>query len=452
VLHLKEDAKEFADDWRLRGIIRKYSDHIAVPVQMQKYVPPAEDGTEQAAGEWENVNSATALWTRSKSDISDDEYKSFYQHVSHDYAEPLGWSHNRVEGKLEYTSLLYIPSEAPFDLYHRDAARGLKLYVQRTFIMDNAEQFLPLYLRFVKGVVDSNDLSLNVSREILQQDATVDSMKTALTKRVLDMLEKLTEEPEKFAAFWKAFGNVVKEGMVEDFANRERIGKLLRFATSTSNSSEQNQSLDEYISRMKEAQTNIYYIVADTYETARNSPHLEVFRANDIEVLLMVDRLDEWMMGSLREYGGKSFADVARGDLDISALKKDKTDDEKSDDDKAGDEALLDRLKTLLESEVENVRYSTRLVDSPACLVVGQADMGLQMRRMMEAAGQAMPPSKPIFELNAKHKLVTRMADTTVEAQFADLAHVLLDEARLSAGMALENPAGFVARVNRLLA
>ncbi|HQQ75490.1 MAG TPA: molecular chaperone HtpG, partial [Pseudomonadales bacterium] len=254
VLHLKEDAKEFSDDWRLRGIIRKYSDHIAVPVQMQKYVPPAEDGAEQAAGEWENVNSATALWTRSKSDISDEEYAAFYQHVSHDYADPLSWSHNRVEGKLEYTSLLYIPSEAPFDLYHRDAARGLKLYVQRTYIMDDAEQFLPLYLRFVKGVVDSNDLSLNVSREILQQDSTVDSMKTALTKRVLDMLEKLTEEPEKFATFWQAFGNVLKEGMAEDFANRERIGKLLRFATSSSGSSEQNQSLDEYISRMKEGQ------------------------------------------------------------------------------------------------------------------------------------------------------------------------------------------------------
>ncbi|MBP8030126.1 MAG: molecular chaperone HtpG [Pseudomonadales bacterium] len=451
VLHLKEDAKEFADDWRLRGIIRKYSDHIAVPVQMQKYVPPAEDGAELPPGEWENVNSATALWTRSKSEISDEEYQSFYQHVSHDYAEPLSWSHNRVEGKLEYTSLLYIPENAPFDLYHRDAARGLKLYVQRTFIMDNAEQFLPLYLRFVKGVVDSNDLSLNVSREILQQDATVDSMKTALTKRVLDMLEKLTEDPEKYAKFWQAFGNVVKEGMVEDFANRERIGKLLRFTTSISGSSEQNQSLDAYISRMKEAQTNIYYIVADTYETARNSPHLEVFRANDVEVLLMVDRLDEWMMGSLREYGGKSFADVARGDLDISALKKDKAGDDISDDNSEGDAALLERLKTLLESEVESVRYSARLVDSPACLVVGQADMGLQMRRMMEAAGQAMPPSKPIFELNAKHKLVTRMTDTADEAQFADLAHVLLDEARLSAGMALENPAGFVARVNRLL-
>lgn len=452
VLHLKEDAKEFSDDWRLRGIIRKYSDHIAVPVQMQKYVPPAEDGAEQAAGEWENVNSATALWTRSKSDISDEEYAAFYQHVSHDYADPLSWSHNRVEGKLEYTSLLYIPSEAPFDLYHRDAARGLKLYVQRTYIMDDAEQFLPLYLRFVKGVVDSNDLSLNVSREILQQDSTVDSMKTALTKRVLDMLEKLTEEPEKFATFWQAFGNVLKEGMAEDFANRERIGKLLRFATSSSGSSEQNQSLDEYISRMKEGQTQIYYIVADTYDTARNSPHLEVFRANDIEVVLMFDRLDEWMMGNLREYAGKSFADVARGDLDISALKKDQTGEDKQDDENNEDNAaVLERLKSLLADQVENVRYSTRLVDSPACLVVGQADMGLQMRRMMEAAGQALPPSKPIFELNAKHKLVTRMSDTSDETQFADLAHVLLDEARLSAGMTLENPAGFVARVNRLL-
>lgn len=452
VLHLKEDAKEFADDWRLRGIIHKYSDHIAVPVQMQKYVPPAEDGAEQPAGEWENVNSATALWTRSKSEISDEEYQSFYQHVSHDYAEPLSWSHNRVEGKLEYTSLLYIPENAPFDLYYRDAARGLKLYVQRTYIMDDAEQFLPLYLRFIKGVVDSNDLSLNVSREILQQDATVDSMKTALTKRVLDMLDKLTEEPEKYATFWKAFGNVLKEGMGEDFANRERIGKLLRFATSASGSSEQNQSLDDYISRMKEGQTNIYYIVADNYETARNSPHLEVFRANDIEVVLMVDRLDEWMMGSLREYSGKSFADVARGDLDISALKKDQSEDEKTADKNEGDAALLERLQTLLADEVESVRYSTRLVDSPACLVVGQADMGLQMRRMMEAAGQALPPSKPIFELNARHKLVTRMAETSDESLFADLAHVLLDEARLSAGMALDNPAGFVARVNRLLA
>ena len=450
VLHVKEAAAEFANDWRLRSIVRKYSDHIAIPVQMRQYMPPAEEGKEQEIGEWENVNSATALWTRSKSDITDEEYQAFYQHVSHDYAEPLAWSHNKVEGKLEYTSLLYIPTEAPMDLYHRDAARGLKLYVQRTYIMDDAEQFLPLYLRFVKGVVDSNDLSLNVSREILQQDSVVESMKTALTKRVLDMLEKLTEDAEKFSAFWKTFGNVLKEGMVEDFSNRERIGKLLRFATSTS-SKEQDQSLDDYIARMKEGQTQIYYIAADHYDTAKNSPHLEVFRANDIEVVLMCDRLDEWMMGYFREYAGKSFADVARGDLDISHLLKEKKTDEQEPEQSEGDSALLERVKTILADEVETVRFSTRLVDSPACLVVGQADMGLQMRRMMEAAGQAVPESKPIFELNAKHTLVQRLGKTDDASQFADLALVLLDEARLSAGLALENPTGFVARINRLL-
>lgn len=452
VLHVKEDAAEFANDWRLRSIVRKYSDHIAVPVQMRKYVPPAEEGKPQEVGEWENVNSATALWTRSKNELTDDDYRSFYQHISHDFADPLSWSHNKVEGKLEYTSLLYIPSEAPFDLYQRDAARGLKLYVQRTFIMDNAEQFLPLYLRFVKGIVDSNDLSLNVSREILQQDATVDSMKAALTKRVLDMLEKLAEDKEKYASFWKAFGNVIKEGLVEDFANRERIGKLLRFATSTSGSAEQNQSLDDYIARMKEGQTQIYYIVADHYDTARNSPNLEVFRANDIEVLLMHDRLDEWMMGYFREYAGKSFVDVSRSDLDIKHLLKDKGEGASQEDEAQDGNAFLERLKAVLADEVETVRYSSRLVDSPACLVVGQADIGLQMRKIMEAAGQAVPDAKPIFELNAKHALVVRLSDTTDDAPFADLAHVLLDEARLSAGIALENPASFVARVNRLLA
>lgn len=450
VLHIKEDAAEFVNDWRLRSIVRKYSDHIAIPVQMRKYMPPAEEGKEQEIGEWENVNSATALWTRSKSEITDEEYQSFYQHVSHDFSEPLAWSHNKVEGKLEYTSLLYIPSEAPFDLYHRDAARGLKLYVQRTYIMDDAEQFLPLYLRFVKGVVDSNDLSLNVSREILQQDSTVESMKTALTKRMLDMLEKLAEDKEKYEKFWKVFGNVLKEGLVEDMTNRERVGKLLRFATSTS-SKEQNQSLDEYIVRMKDGQTQIYYIVTDHYDTAKNSPHLEIFHANDIEVLLMHDRLDEWMMGYFHEYSGKAFADVARGDLDISHLLKDKKANEPDEADKDSNNALLERIKTVLADEVESVRFSTRLVDSPACLVVGSADMGLQMRRMMEAAGQAVPEAKPIFELNAKHALLDRLGGTVDEAQFADLTHVLLDEARLSAGLTLENPAGFVARVNRLL-
>jgi len=466
VLHIKHDALEFANDWRLRSIIRKYSDHIAIPVQMQKPSMPASEESESeesapvaVVAEWETVNSATALWTRNKSDIPDDEYEAFYHHISHDYADPLAWSHNRVEGKLEYTSLLYIPSEPPGDLYQRDVVRGLKLYVQRTYIMDDAEQFLPLYLRFVKGVVDSNDLSLNVSREILQQDSVVESMKTALTKRVLDMLEKMAEDDstageddtKKYAAFWQAFGNVLKEGVAEDFTHREKIGKLMRFSTTTSGK-EQNQSLDDYIARMKEGQNQIYYIVADQYETARNSPHLEVFRANDIEVILMHDRLDEWMMNYFREYAGKSFADVARGDLDISHLLKEKPAEDKPEDAAPeGDTALLEKLQALLADQVETVRYSTRLVDSPACLVVGQADLGFQMRRIMEAAGQAMPPSKPIFELNAKHSLVTRLGSTADDAVFADLAQVLLDEARLSAGMPLENPAGFVARVNRLL-
>ena len=446
VLHLKADANEFANDWRLRSIIRKYSDHIAIPVQMQA-AATEENGT---AGEWENVNNATALWTRSKNEINEEEYRQFYHHIAHDYEEPLSWSHNRVEGKLEYTSLLYLPAEAPFDLYHREAVRGLKLYVQRTFIMDNAEQFLPLYLRFVKGVVDSNDLSLNVSREILQQDDTVNSMKTALAKRVLDMLEKLSEDKEKYATFWAAFGNVLKEGLADDFANRERISKLLRFATSTSGR-EQDQSLADYVSRMKEGQTHIYYIVADQYDTARNSPHLEVFRANDIEVLLLHDRLDEWMTGYLREYEGTSLADIARGDLDISHLLKNQP--EKADKDEADvtkDDALLERVNTLLTEQVEAVRYSSRLVDSPACLVVSQQDMGFQMRRIMEAAGQTVPSAKPIFELNQKHALVQRLSAAEGEA-FDDLARVLLDEAKLSAGLPIENPAGFVARVNRLL-
>jgi molecular chaperone HtpG len=451
VLHLKVDASEFANDWQLRSIIKKYSDHIAVPVQMREYKPAANEGEEQAIGEWETVNSATALWTRSKNDVTEEEYKAFYTHISHDYNEPLIWGHNKVEGKLEYTSLLYIPEEAPFDLYQRDAVRGLKLYVQRTFIMDDAEQFLPLYLRFVKGVVDSSDLSLNVSREILQQDSVVDSMKQALTKRVLDLLEKLADDNEKYAKFWKSFGPVLKEGVAEDFVNREKIGKLMRFSTTTTGR-DQSQSLDDYIARMKDGQQNIYYVVADQYETASNSPHLEIFRANDIEVLLLSDRLDEWMMNYFREYAGKSFADVARGDLDLSHLLKDISPDEKkSDAEAAGDADLLSRLQSLLGEQVEVVRYSSRLVDSPACLVVGQADMGFQMRRIMEAAGQVVPATKPILELNGKHPLVARLGNSQDEPVFDDLAYVLLDEARLSAGQALDNPAGFVARVNRLL-
>ena len=446
VLHLKEEASEFADDWRLRSIIHRYSDHIAVPVQMQLV---AEEAQESAA--WETVNSATALWMRNKTEISEEEYRAFYHHVSHDFAEPLSWSHHRVEGKLEYSSLLYIPAEPPLDLYQRDASRGLKLYVQRTFIMDDAEQFLPLYLRFVRGVVDSSDLSLNVSREILQKDAVVESMKQALTRRVLDILEKLAEDSEKYAIFWHAFGNVLKEGMAEDVANRERIAKLLRFST-TSSGSVQDQSLDAYLSRLKPGQNEFYYITADQYETARSSPHLEIFTANNIEVLLLHDRLDEWMMGYLREFAGKSFVDVARGDLSIDHLKEHPSADEQKETRSTdGDEDLLLRLQPLLGESVEIVRYSSRLVDSPACLVVGQADIGFQMRRILEATGQAAPARKPILELNARHSLVMRLAATADSQVFEDLAMVLLDEARLSAGQPLDNASAFVARLNRLL-
>lgn len=442
VLHLKEDALEFANNWRLRSIIEKYSDHIAVAIQM-----PPSDGEAES---WETVNSAQALWTRSRTELSDEDYQNFYRHISHDFAEPLCWSHNRVEGKLEYTSLLYLPGSAPFDLYQRDAARGLKLYVQRTFIMDDAEQFLPLYLRFVKGVIDSNDLSLNVSREILQQDATVDSIKSALTKRVLDMLEKLAQDTEKYASFWQTFGSVLKEGVVEDIVNRERIAGLLRFATSIGESSEQNQSLADYCARMKPEQQEIYYVVADSFEAARRSPYLEVMRANGIEVLLLSDRLDEWMMAYFREFDGKSFVDIARGDLNIEHLQTDTpASAEGAETDTAGD-SLLARLEQALSGRVDSVRYSKRLVDSASCLVVNQADPGFQMRRILEATGQSLPPSLPVFEINPKHPLVARLenADQTL---FEDMGLLLFEQAQLLSGLTLENPAAFVERLNRLL-
>lgn len=445
VLHLKDDALEFANDWQLRSIINKYSDHIAVSVEMP--VNSAGDNeSEEKAVAWESVNSAQALWTRSKSELSDEDYENFYRHVSHDFAKPLTWSHNRVEGKLEYTSLLYVPTNAPFDLYQRDAARGLKLYVQRTFIMDDAEQFLPLYLRFIKGVIDSNDLSLNVSREILQQDATVDSIKTALTKRVLDMLEKLSEDEAKYQTFWQAFGNVLKEGMAEDFVNRERIAKLLRFST-THGGKQQDQRLTDYVSRMKEKQTAIYYVVADSYEAASRSPYLEVMRKNGIEVLLLSDRLDEWMMTYFREFDGKSLVDIARGDLDISELAEPV---EAEAEDAKADDALLAKVQSVLDEQVALVRYSKRLVDSASCLVVDPADPGFQMRRMLEAAGQALPASKPIFELNAKHPLVVRLQQADGEA-LNDLAELLFEQAQLLSGEPLADPAAFVERVNRLL-
>jgi molecular chaperone HtpG len=460
-LILKDDEQEFANDWRLRSIIKKYSDHIAIPVEMEKMQPPAEEGKEadtEQAPEWEAINDAKALWTKSRSDVSDDEYNEFYRHISHDFAEPLAWSHNRVEGKHEYTSLLYIPGMAPIDLYQREATRGLKLYIKRTFIMDDAEQFLPMYLRFVKGVLDSADLPLNVSREILQSTPMVDSIRSALTKRILDMLTKMAKsEPEKYATFWTQFGAVLKEGPSEDNGNREKIAKLFRFASSTSEGSEPSVSLTDYIERMKEGQDKIYYVTGDSHAVVANSPYLEVFKKHGIEVLLMSDRIDEWMMGYLSEFDGKSFQDVARGDLDLSAIigkedkaKKDSKSKAKKKDQTAED-TLIERVKTLLESKVEEVKSTNRLTTSPACLVVGQNDMGEQMRKIMQAAGQAVPETKPILELNMDHPLVTKLADEKDDENAGRLASVLFDQAALSAGRQLENPAQFVQELNKLM-
>lgn len=452
VLHLKSDAEEFADGWRLRSVIKKYSDHISLPVIMTKEATGAEtEEGEAAEPEDETINSATALWTRSRSELSDDEYKEFYKHVSSDFEDPLKWSHNRVEGKLDYTSLLYIPSKPPFDLYNRDASRGLKLYVQRTFIMDDAEQFLPMYLRFIKGVVDSNDLSLNVSREILQKDPNIDAMRTALTKRVLDMLGKLAKNsPEDYAKFWDAFGQVLKEGPAEDFSNREKVASLLRFASTHADNAKQDQSLDAYIERMKEGQDKIYYVAAENFNTAKNSPHLEALRKKDIEVLLLSDRVDEWLMGHLVDYKEKQFQDVGKGQLDLGEL--DTEDDKKAQEESAKQhEDLVKRVKDVLEARVDDVRVTNRLTDSPACLVVGEQDMGAQMRRILEQAGQDVPESKPIFEVNPEHPLVVKLDQESDEDRFADLADILFDQAHLAEGGSLDDPAAYVSKLNKLL-
>ncbi len=457
ILHLKEEALEYADGWRLRNIVKKYSDHISLPVIMKKDAMPSynEEGEEQPATESEpqdeTVNIAKALWCRSRSEVSDDEYKEFYKHVSHDFEPPMQWSHNKVEGKLEYTSLLYIPARAPYDMYNRDASRGVKLYVQRTYIMDDAEQFLPLYLRFVKGVVDSNDLSLNVSREILQKDPAIESMRGALTKRVLDMLEKMAKsETEQYAKFWQQFGNVLKEGPAEDFANKEKIAKLFRFSTTHTDKPEQDQSLDQYIERMKEGQDKIYFSAAENFNTAKNSPHLEVFRKKGIEVLLLSDRVDEWLMSHLFEYEGKKFQDVARGELDLGILDNE---EEKKEQEKVAEEfeGLVERVKNSLSEKVQEVRITHRLTESPACLVVGEYDMGAQMRRIMEAAGQSVPDSKPIFELNPAHPLVVKLDKEADEDRFKDLIEILFDQAHLAEGGQLADPAAYVQRLNKLL-
>lgn len=451
VLHLKKGEEEFADGWRLRNVVKKYSDHIALPIELPKEQAAAAEGEEQPAQEWETVNRASALWTRPRTEVKDEEYQEFYKHIGHDFENPLAWSHNKVEGKLEYNSLLYVPARAPFDLYQREAPRGLKLYVQRVFIMDQAESFLPLYLRFIKGVVDSNDLSLNVSREILQKDPIIDSMKTALTKRVLDMLEKLAKnEPEQYKGFWKNFGQVLKEGPAEDFANKEKIAGLLRFASTHDDSGEQSVSLADYLARAKEGQDKIYYLTGETYAQVKNSPHLEVFRKKGIEVLLLTDRIDEWLMSYLSDFDGKSFVDVARGDLDLGQL--DSEEDKKAQEEVAKDkEGLVERLKTALGDSVAEVRVSHRLTDSPAILAIGEQDLGLQMRQILEASGQKVPDSKPIFEFNPAHPLIDKLDNEQSEDRFAELSHILFDQAALAAGDSLKDPAAYVRRLNKLL-
>jgi len=450
ILHLKTDESEFADGFRLRNLVKKYSDHIAVPVEMLKEAEPAEEGNEAvvAEPEWESVNSAQALWTRSKSDVNDEEYQEFYKHIAHDYEDSLTWSHNKVEGKLEYTSLLYVPKRPPFDLWNREGARGLKLYVQRVFIMDDAEQFLPPYLRFIKGVVDSGDLPLNVSREILQDNGSITSMRSALTKRILDMLKKMAKnKAEEYQAFWEGFGQVLKEGPADDFANKEKIAELFRFSSTKAEDDKQSVSLDAYLERADEGQDKVYYLTAENYLTASRSPHLEVFRKKGIEVLLLTDRVDEWMISHLSEFKGKTFEDITKGELNLDdeASKKELEEAQKQHAD------LVERIKAQLGDVVEDVRLTNRLTDSPACLVVGKDDMGMQMRRMLEAAGQALPETKRILEVNSDHPLIAKMDTQSDEARFSEMTQVIYEQAQLAEGSQLQDPAGYVERMNKLM-
>ncbi|EMP4882173.1 molecular chaperone HtpG [Proteus mirabilis] len=445
-LHLREGEDEYLDDWRLRSIISKYSDHISLPVEIE--TKNEEDGTVT----WEKINKAQALWTRNKSEISDDEYKEFYKHLSHDFADPLCWAHNRVEGKQEYTSLLYVPSKAPWDLWNREHQHGLKLYVQRVFIMDEAEQFMPNYLRFIRGLVDSNDLPLNVSREILQDSSVTRNLRSALTKRALQMLQKLADNnPEEYQTFWKEFGLVLKEGPAEDHANIEVIAKLLRFASTHNDSDAQTVSLADYVSRMVEGQDKIYYITADSYAAAKNSPHLELFRKKGIEVLLLSDRIDEWMMNYLTEFDGKSFQSVSKADESLDKL----ADEEKQAQQEETDKQLapfVERVKTLLGDKVKEVKLTHRLTDTPAIVTTGADEMSTQMAKLFAAAGQQVPEVKYNFELNPNHPLVKQTAELTDETQFADWINLLLDQALFAERGTLEDPNQFIRLVNQLLA
>ncbi|MDP4534957.1 molecular chaperone HtpG [Alkalimonas collagenimarina] len=456
ILHLRDDEHEFLEEYKVKSIITKYSDHISIPVEMWQDEQPEQKGeTEEdtiaaVPGHWQAINKATALWTRDKSDISDEEYQEFYKHISHDWTEPMSWSHNKVEGTNNYTSLLYIPKKAPFDLWNRDAQHGLKLYVQRVFIMDDAEEFMPSYLRFFKGLLDSSDLPLNVSREILQDTKVTQSLRKGCTNRALKMLEKLAKDGDSYQAFWNEFGQVLKEGPAEDFANKDKIAGLLRFASTHNDDASQNVSLSDYLGRMKEGQDEIFFLVADNYAAAKHSPHLEVFRKKGIEVLLLSDRIDEWLMQHLTEFEQKKLRSVAKGGLDLSKL----DDDADKEAHKASEEAFastIERFKAALGEQVKDVKVSHRLTDSPACVVTDEHDMSTQMMKLMESVGQTIPEVKPIFEVNPDHLLVKHVADEQDESRFKEWAEVLLEQALLAERGSLKNPATFVGRLNQLL-
>ncbi|HHF3533799.1 TPA: molecular chaperone HtpG [Haemophilus influenzae] len=448
ILHLREDEKEFLNEWRLREIIGKYSDHIGLPVEM--LTKEYDDEGKECGEKWEKINKSDALWTRSKNDVSDEEYKEFYKHLSHDFADPMTWAHNKVEGNQAYTSLLYVPAKAPWDLFNREHKHGLKLYVQRVFIMDDAEQFMPNYLRFMRGLIDSNDLPLNVSREILQDNKITAALRKALTKRSLQMLEKLAkDDAEKYLQFWKEFGLVLKEGPAEDFANKETVAKLLRFTSTHNDSSEQTVSLEDYISRMKEGQKAIYYITADSYVAAKNSPHLELFNKKGIEVLLLSDRIDEWMLSYLTEFDGKQLQSITKADLDLGDLADKESETQKQQDEAFG--SFIERVKNLLGERVKTVRLTHNLTDTPAVVSTDNDQMTTQMAKLFAAAGQPVPEVKYTFELNPEHHLVKKVADIADETEFSDWVELLLEQAMLAERGSLENPAVFIKRINKLL-
>ncbi len=447
-LKLREDEDEYLNDWKLRSIITAYSDHIDFPVIMEKTIEAEEEGGETVIEE-ETVNQASALWTRAKSEIKADEYKAFYQHVAHDFEDPIDWSHNRVEGTNEFTSLLYIPARAAFDLYEREPRHGIKLYVKRVFILEDNDQFMPRYLRFVRGVIDSNDLPLKISREMLQGSKVIDNIRGASVKKVLGMLGKIVKkDPEKYQKFWNEFGKVLKEGPAEDFANREKIGKLLRFATTHDDKEEQSISLGDYIGRMQPDQDKIYYIAADSHSAAKNSPHLEIFRKKGIEVLLLSDRVDEWLTTHLMEFDGKKLQSVAKGELDLGS---DEASEKKLEEKVKSSEKLIKRMKEALKDKTEDVRVTNRLTDSPACIVLNEQDMAMHMQRILKEAGHALPSSKPVLEINPDHPIVKKLSAEKSKKKFADWSDILFDQALLAEGGQLEDPASFVAKLNSML-